>query len=155
MWALIDGSPRRGETPRSAWKRDAAIIRPINGDAYGNVRETLGRDNEEGRRSLAAAFKRLHQQDGLLAPFIHQEGGGVETWRNASAGAAGMLLGQRGSFAFLDNELISHPGPLKQQKYKLMLLWRIRGSDPANVGPVTPSICCRLAENKEMARIVF
>lgn len=50
LWLLIDGSPRR-ETLRSAWKRDArraepSIIKPINGDAHGNVTETPKRDNE-------------------------------------------------------------------------------------------------------------
>lgn len=79
------------------------------------------------------------RMESVLASFIRRgERGGqkkgscLERWRNASAGAAGMLLGQRGSFAFLDNELISHPGPLKQQKYMLMLLWRVQRSDQAS-----------------------
>lgn len=101
MWVLIDGSPRRGETLRSAWKRAAAIIRPINGDAHGNVRETLRRDNEKGRSGAWLG------QDGVRARFIHQERrerGGAEKrfvsgkvekclrWsRWNAAGAAGLI----------------------------------------------------------------
>lgn len=72
MWFMIDGSPRRGKTLRSAWKRDAAIIRPINGDAYGNVSETLKRDNEKGRRWRRQS---LSDQAGVAARFICREGG--------------------------------------------------------------------------------
>lgn len=79
MWFLIDGSPRRGKTLRSAWKRDAAIIRPINGDAYGNVSETLKRDNEKGQRwrrqSLSGALKSVSDQAGIAARFNRGEGG--------------------------------------------------------------------------------
>lgn len=87
-----------------------------------------------GRASLVRLRDSTSRMESLLVSFIRR-GGGSRVWKRGEMPPLEPLeccWAEQGSFAFLDNELISHPGPLKQQKYMLMLLWRIQRSDQAS-----------------------